>query len=529
MSRACEITLSPISTLFRSCHNWPMSAEDDGPRNVTDRSIQRPARRIFVSTTSIFAANVATALLGALNLHVMTMHLGPSGYGLFVTVLTFITSTMLLTDIGINAMTGREISRNPESARQILGINVGLRIALSVMLIPLIWVVGRLTYMNHPSANQIQWGVLILALAIPFDAIRAVSLGYFVSRIENHRTAIVGLINQVLFVGLTITGLELHGGVLSCFWAYLAATAVSALVAFIGTFKRVRFHPVVNVRGWIAALRASFSIGVIQIVNLVYLRVDTFMCSLFLTSADVAQYGLAYSVISFFLVIPYMYGTSMLPLMATADEESLIKHVQRSVVHMTILGSLISAGCITAGAGVIYDLAGSRFNRASLPLSILSASVILTGVTSVFGYASFSRDKHHRMLYVSVCGLLINVGLNLYAIPHFGVRGASVVVIISELFVAAGTYTVFRLQVGHRIHIIRHMLRPTAAAVATILIVKVAIDPMRTKAVTTGAVIALVVVLYSVILAVMGGWPPELRAFLGTNVRRWSVKGRPSP
>ena len=77
------------------------------------------------------------AALGAIALAIMTRRLGPSRYGEFVVALAFYSTATLVTDLGVNALTGREIARTPERAREILSHTLGLRVALSVVVMTL--------------------------------------------------------------------------------------------------------------------------------------------------------------------------------------------------------------------------------------------------------------------------------------------------------------------------------------------------------------------------------------------------------
>ena len=135
------------------------SMPDTGPTTTADAGdlpgvgIVRPRRRIFVSTSSLFVANILIAALGALALRLMTHRLGPDSYGMFVTAGTFVSTWELLTDLGINALAGREIARNPNDAGNILSYNLGLRLSLSAMLIP-IPTAGPLTAITSGSGRS---------------------------------------------------------------------------------------------------------------------------------------------------------------------------------------------------------------------------------------------------------------------------------------------------------------------------------------------------------------------------------------
>jgi O-antigen/teichoic acid export membrane protein len=471
--------------------------------------IVRPRRRIFVSTSSLFASNVLITALGAVALRLMTHRLGPDAYGVFVTAGTFVSTWELLTDLGINALVGREVSRTPQDAGRILSYNLGLRLSLSAVLIPIVWVVGNVIYRSSPA--DVRFGVLIVALSVPFDAIRAVSLGYYVASISNHWVAAINLLQQVLWVSGLALALALGAGVKGCFGAYLGSVVVLAAVAYLVVRHKVRFRPRFTMANWIQIIRQSITIGVIGIVNYAYLKADIILLSLMTTVYQVAIYGVAYAVINFFLFIPSAFMTSVLPVVTRGRHDELKTVIEWAVAYMASLGCLISAGIICLGSPVVHLLAGSKFASAASPLSILAISIVFSALTNVFGYASFARNRHHKLLYISLSSLVLNVLLNLFAIPRWGVNGSASATVISEAFVLGGTYLVFRQGVGIRMAVVRPLLRPAVAAGIAIAVFRFWLwFPHAGVALTLLLGFALTG-LFVGVLALLRGLPPDLR------------------
>jgi O-antigen/teichoic acid export membrane protein len=498
---------------------------DDHPELPTaeSRSIDRPYRRVWISTSSVFGATFVVALLGTVSLRAMTVHLGPASYGLFATATTYVGIATLLTDLGVNSVSGRAIARTPGDVSVILGCNMGLRLMLSLVFVPLIWVVGNLAYRGHAHGGTLVLGIAIVSCAIPFDAVRAVSLSYFVSRIENHRTAMINVIQQSIFVALVVVAVASEHSVVGCYLAYLGSMIVASVLAYLSVRSRVHFRPQWSILRWREIIKESLTIGVIQVANTMYLMADRIMLSLLLgvtASTSVGYYQVAYAIVSFFLVIPSMYMTSMMPLMTTASGSTLPGLVTRSIRHLSIISALVAAGCLVTAPGVIQFLAGAKFAPAVMPLSILSISVLLSSLTQVFGFANFSKDRHHNMLLVSLVGLAVNVGLNFWAIPRYGVNGAAVVTTISECVMAFGTFKVFHSKVGHTISVLPLLARPIFAAAGSVGVVHLLCGPESVALMPTIVRGVVVVVAFAGLLAVLGGWPREVSEMLRQQLRR---------
>src|ERR1700676_3525181 len=391
-----------------------MSAPD------SDTPTNGPARRVMVSLLSGVGSSITVGVLGLLIVRLMTRRLGPIDYGLFVTAFTFVTLTSFLTDLGVSDITGRDIAKDPESATEVLAHNLALRLARSFALFPLLILVGSFLYRGSPT--QLRWTIVIIAVSIPFQAVRSVATGYFISGIRNHITAAVTVLNQLVYVGGLVVALYLHTGIIGCAFAYLIGAVVASAASFYIIQREVRFRPRVNRAKWSAVLTQSISIGVIQIVNLVYLKADTLLISLILTPHAVGLYGVAYVIITFLTIGPGIVMTSLMPLLARSTHDQLDPLMRRVISFLATIGILLSFGTFTFAPAIIQLLAGPKFAEAVTPLRILSFSCIFTYLTSALGFAAFARNKHHRMLTVSLIGLLVNVAANIAVIPTFGLE-----------------------------------------------------------------------------------------------------------
>ena len=173
------------------------SASEPDPEGMSDGGqFGRASHRVTVSVLSGYGNTLLIAGLGALATRLITVHVGPTNYGLFVTALTFVSSVMLFTDLGITAIMGRDIAKTPDGAAEILGQNLGLRLTLSVLVIPLVVFIGLVLY----KAPSLRWSLFLFAVSIPFNAIQAISLGYYVASIRNYVASGFAFLQQVIFV-----------------------------------------------------------------------------------------------------------------------------------------------------------------------------------------------------------------------------------------------------------------------------------------------------------------------------------------
>jgi len=403
-------------------------------------------RRVLLSTSSVMTSTAIIAALGAVSLAVMTKRLGPTRYGEFVIALTFFSTATLITDLGVNALTGREIARTPERAREILGHTLGLRVSLSVLVIPIVAVIAHFAY--AASGSTIFVCVVIASLAIPFDALRSVALSYFVAGIRNHVGATLAVLQQVLFVGGVVAVLWLGGGVVLCVTAYLVSTAISSICAYVWVIREVPFRPRFRVEQWRGIIAGSIGIGVIQLVNLLYLKADTLILSVMTTSAQVGIYGVAYAIVSFYGAFASITMTSLLPILTRSSDEELGGLVIRTVRHLMTISVMLATLTWCFAPLAIRLVAGPKYATAYLPLAILATAMVLTYLHVALGVASVARNRHQRIVFVSLACLVLNVVGNVLVIPRWGINGSATVTLISEVVALLGVAYVFQHDVG---------------------------------------------------------------------------------
>src|ERR1700722_17653329 len=118
--------------------------------------------RIVLSILAQIISQILGAIFAVIILKIMTNNLGVKGYGIYATAFAFVTTFSLLTDLGLNAITGREIAKYPKSANEIISHNMGLRLFLCVIMLPFIF---GLSYIFYPNAQHVlRLSIAILAL-----------------------------------------------------------------------------------------------------------------------------------------------------------------------------------------------------------------------------------------------------------------------------------------------------------------------------------------------------------------------------
>src|SRR3954454_18683801 len=130
----------------------------------------RTARKAAYNTVGQTTSRILVAVVSVFTLKLSTQYLGPAAYGNVVAATSFILLFSVLTDWGLNLIAVQEIAKDDSAAERFLGINLGMRIVISLCLVPLVALFGYLLYHNiDPQAAQ---GINLLLATLVLTAVQ---------------------------------------------------------------------------------------------------------------------------------------------------------------------------------------------------------------------------------------------------------------------------------------------------------------------------------------------------------------------
>ncbi len=173
-------------------------------------------------------------------------------------------------------------------------------------------------------------------------------------------------------------------------------------------------------------------------------RVDVFMIAFFLHDPQqVGLYAIAVSTSLILKLIPESIGKGLLPKLAGMTDDDgahLTAIANRHTLAWTTLGAL---GLVVAAPFLLPFLYGSEY-RPSIPVAwvLIPATVFLT-VYRVFSryFTAIGRQRVNVLSQIS--SVFLNVGLNIWLIPTYGIVGAAIASLISYAYEALVVGAVF--------------------------------------------------------------------------------------
>jgi O-antigen/teichoic acid export membrane protein len=171
------------------------------------------------------------------------------------------------------------------------------------------------------------------------------------------------------------------------------------------------------------------------LLGIVLFNADVIFLRIFRDATTVGLYASAYALVSFLLNIGGTYALTLLPsLTRLAPDPSTRQQVFEEaaakvflvILPVTIGGAMIAAEFLA----VVY---GAEFSAAGPVLAVLLVSAPLSLLRAVATTAIMAERKEGALLRIVGISAAANIVLNLVVVPRWGMTGAAVVTVVTEL------------------------------------------------------------------------------------------------
>src|SRR5690606_13276546 len=108
----------------------------------------------------------------------------------------------------------------------------------------------------------------------------------------------------------------------------------------------------------------------------------------------------------------------------------------KSFGYIALIGVPAAIGLMVYAKDLIMLFAGPEFTPAVTALQIMTASVLIVGLSNVFGMQILNPSNNERLFFkAALVGMFVSLTFNLILIPYFGLYGTAITNVITELAV----------------------------------------------------------------------------------------------
>lgn len=425
----------------------------DSEPGLTDGVHEPPARVVANSAWSMLAQGVGALVGGGVSIYAVRTFSTVS-WGHYSTALAFVALFSVLSGAGFGPLALRELTTAPERQAELLGaILRALGLTSVVAAAAMLAVTPAFGY-----PQQVLVLILVLTPLLALNPALTLLGAACNARARLDYAAVFQLAQSLVYGALAVLVVAGARGVTGLAFATLVATACAFALGLGIVRRKLHLRPTVRqpFRQSLRLLRAAIPIGGIDLVGVVYARVDILMLSVLATATSVAHYAVPYGFVRLSWLVPSVVSAAFFPLLSrrVCDRSPEAEHLFFLVVRVFLFLSLPISLLLALTSPVLLPFVfGGRYAASAIVLQIMAWTSVFGFQNYILWYGMLASHQERAALGVQAAGLVVNVGVNAFAIPLWGPSGAAAALVASDLVVAAGQAVLihrnlFRVPVG---------------------------------------------------------------------------------
>ena len=420
-------------------------------------------QRVAKNTSIIIVGNIIFRLISLFVTIYLARYLGTAGFGKYSFVFAYLAFFSILTDLGLQQILVREMSRDASIAPKLIGNAYIIRLILTVLAV--VSSIGLITLMSYPA--DITTCVYIAAFTLLFISFSDFYATIFQTNLRMEYNVFAKMAFKVLSAGLILWIIFSHGTLIDIMIALVFSESIKTLLNYSFSRKFVRPQFEIDFGLWKHLLKESLPLAMTSVFWVIYYELDKIMLSMMTDDTSVGIYSAAYKLCDPFLLIPSALMISLFPLMSISfktSQDRLIKSYTLGVRYLSIVMLPIAIGITLLSPKIILLIYGTGFAYSATVLSILIWSVVFGTINSVLLTLLVSIDRQKlNTLSTGICAIA-NITLNFFLIPTLSYNGAAIATVATNV-VLFGACFYFVSKHLHVLPIHRIIIKPIICSI----------------------------------------------------------------
>jgi O-antigen/teichoic acid export membrane protein len=387
-------------------------------RGVAGTELRRNVFESYGTRLLVVAVTFATAV-------VLARELGPSGRGFYAVAAAVGAIGVQFSNLGLHLSNTYYVAKDRALLPALIGNT--LTVVFVACVVTVFTGVGLVFW---PKLSPVHGTLLILALAsvpvgLAYLLIQGLLLG--VSEVRAYNQIECG--SKLLVLALICIPALVHLGTVELFFGL---ALLSALLGFLWALLRLRRVSTEPHELSLAVFRQSINTGInaymILFFGFLVLRIDLLMVKHMLGATEAGYYSISQVLAENTMMFPVVLGSLLFTrLSALKGREEKLQLANKAVLAAAAL--MLPAVVIGALAAepIISIAFGRSFLPAVTPFVWLMPGTYFLGIETVMVQLLNSEGFPSVIVVAWIADTIINVGLNLWAIPRYGITGASIV------------------------------------------------------------------------------------------------------
>jgi len=455
---------------------------------------------------------VVTILLSLVAVPLLIKHLGISGYGRYVLVISLVAIVASLTEGGLNAVAVREYTTTTgPNRRQVMRVALGLRIALTTA--GALLAIGFAAVAGYGS--ELVLGTALAGVGMIFQLVQGLLGVSLEAELRFGWVAVTELLRQLVNVLLLVALVLAHASIVLLLGAAIPASLVSLLMTVALVRGNVSLRPAFAVGRWWPLVRDSIPWAIVSAVNVVYFRLVIILMSLLATATETGYFATSFRVVEVLIGIPALTVSAAYPILTRTvrGDGTRFAYASGRLFELSLILGTWMVVCLEIGAPfAIKILAGGRAEPSVAVLRIQGLAVIATFVAVGCGFPLLTLRRFRQALLAN-CGALVLSGvLTAVLVGPLGARGAAIAAVAAEYTLALSVlFSLLRAEPAVRIEPLAAPGIMLAGAAAVGLGLLLPVHPVIGALIASG--------FYFIALRLIRRFPPEVAELIAGGLR----------
>lgn len=389
---------------------------------------------IAKNTSYLTLALILQKIISFTYFTLLARYLGPSDLGKYYFAISFTTIFAIFIDLGFANVLTREVAKDQEKAGKWLGNILALKIPLALITVAAVFIFANLLQIDPLAKQLIYISIISMVLDSFTSTFFAVVRGFHNLKYESIAAIVFQAI--VLFVGYS--ALLLGGGLVPA----MAALALASIYNFTYSALILRGRLKMSLKATYDSalikeiIRVSWPFAAYAIFQRLYTYLDSVLLSFLAGDEQVGLYQVAFKIIFALQFLPLAFTASLYPALSTYwhnNREQLVVSFERAMNYLIIISVPIIVGAIVLADKIVL-LFKDAYGGAVLPLQISIVSLLFIFINFPIGSLLNACDRQGKNTQNMALITLISVILNLVLIPRFQAVGASLTVLLTNIF-----------------------------------------------------------------------------------------------
>ncbi|MBA4377015.1 MAG: hypothetical protein C0401_12710 [Anaerolinea sp.] len=398
----------------------------------------------------MFILRIASQLVTLATIIQLSRFLGPDGFGRYSFLYSGLFLILTLFNVnGLNDILVRDLSANPEERNSIYQNGLALKlIAGCLAFIIAVILILTTDWINIPKAVAC-FGALTLFVSFTIGSFRQVWDVPYQVDFRMIPASLVNFSGRILFLVSLIyiqSYVQMPIWIFSGFNPQITSSLSKALTAIIiiqtlveitamtgmGALNRKYHYPMLpkwNPKTIRYLIVESWPLAVAGGFVMIYSKVNVLLLQFFLSERDVGLYAAPMRIADALVIIPTVFMVSAMPILSV-----LYKGSRQRFDDMVALSFRLMIICsLAAGAiAVFYSkplmelLYSAEYSSATPVMAILVGGTLFTFGAILLSGILIVTGEQKLLMIIYALQTVINLGLNIWLIPKFGITGAAV-------------------------------------------------------------------------------------------------------